>query len=520
MVYLRLETFILLVITLRFLLGVPIGGRREMVAGSISIETMPLEGRDNVDEVSLTKSEVAGTSKIYGSSSTAAITNLSPSSSDSVAKSSYTTGFSSQDASTSYEKTSSITSDTLSASGSPSTSESSSVSESPSASESSIPSDSSSNSTDLISKNDYHKTTEKIWNRFWVLDNNQWNDNDAICDDVQYSEPVVWNQAVVGKAITNTGDIGRIAKVANAIAQYKNDQLGAYSATTAGNEDIYTDDNAQLAWVFTEAFKKTGNISYLESAEEIVLFLMTQWNSEGKGGVIWQYNADYIASISTVEAALASIRLYEITLDSKLLNFTEECMDFMFQYFQDTDGLFFDGLNKNDYNDVNKGKLSYTVGCALSTLAYLDSYSDHEDWKSKALSLAEAAMDQSGAFYNGNKIWNNDLKYIHLLYVGFVDLLTLTDWESEYDDFKNELFRQCSLMIEFLQDPDDLYMYFNLATESTKKVFDRYENTYKEGITFKENNATYCQNDPSKPAKKSLIDNGSAAQVLYEISRL
>lgn len=374
--------------------------------------------------------------------------------------------------------------------------------------------------TNNIPKDSFENTLNEVWDRFWLFEKSQWNDDDSICGTSQFSEPVVWDQAVIGRAITDSKNTEKIEKVTEAIYRYKNTALGVYSATTAGNDDIYNDDNAQLVWVFVDGFKATGNEKHLDAAKEVMLFLMTQWNSQGKGGVIWKYNADYIASISTVEAALAALRLYSVTSDGALLTFAEDCMDFMFEYFQDTDKLFFDGLNKNNYNDVNKGKLSYTAGCALSSLAYLSKYSSKRDWKSKAIAIGKAAMNQKGALYNGNSIWNNQLKYIHLLYAGYVDLLTLTDWDLEFSKFKQELVRQCSLMIEFLQDPDDKSLYFGLSTEATEKMFQKYEVAFKEDNTFKQNKDIYCDGDVNKHTKKSLMNNGSVAQILYEVSRI
>lgn len=366
----------------------------------------------------------------------------------------------------------------------------------------------------------FQLTVDKVWARFWLQDKSAWNNDDSICGKGTYLEPVVWNQAVIGKAVTNSRDTERIKLVINNINNYKNNNLGVFSASTSGDEDIYNDDNAQLAWVFTEAYRATSNSEYLKMAEDVVSFLMKQWDSGGKGGVFWKYKADYISSISTVESALAAMRLYTITSDKQLLSFSEKCMDFMFEYFQASDKLFFDGFDIKNPEDMNKGKLSYTVGCALSTLAYLNNYSSKTHWKTKAIELGEAAMNQNGALYDGNKIWNNQLQYVHLLYAGYADLLTITEWEQEYTDFKLELIRQGNLMVDFRQDPADKSLYFNLVTSSTQKLFDNYEATFQENIEYRTDSSIYCDGDTDKPTRKSLMDNASAAQILYEIIRI
>lgn len=494
MLCISLKYFVPLIIFLTVVDGIPIGAKREMVTiYKTFVETVTIDAATQNPEVYIPLS----TNRRSSSSET-----LRDSSKKGTLMSSSTTVATSLAASeTSHYSTRSSTLKSRSKT-------------------SSSPSVPTSTYTNHIPNDAFENTLNEVWDRFWLSEKNQWNDDDSICDTNEFSEPVVWNQAVIGKAITNSKNTERIEKTAEAIYKYKNKALGVYSATTAGDDDIYNDDNAQLVWVFVDGYKATGNEKHLEAAKEVMQFLMTQWNSQGKGGVIWKYKADYIASISTVEAALAAIRLYTITSDIDLLKFTEDCMDFMFEYFQDTDKLFFDGLNKNNYDDINKGKLSYTAGCALSTLAYLSKYSSKSNWKSKAIEIGKAAMNRNGALYNGNSIWNNQLKYVHLLYAGYVDLLTLTDWDSEYSDFKQELLRQGSLMIEFLQDPDDKSLYFGLATGATKKMFQKYEVTFKEDNVFEENKDIYCNGNMNKPTKKSLMNNGSAAQILFEVSRI
>lgn len=493
MLCISLKYFVPLIIFLTIVDGIPIGAKREMVTiYKTYIETVTKDAATENPEVYIPLSTNRRSSSYETLKSSSKKSTLM-SSSTAVATSS------AESETSQYPRSSTLSSATKTSSSS------------------SIPT---STYTSHISKDAYENTLNEVWDRFWLSEKNQWNDDDSICDTSDFSEPVVWNQAVIGKAVTNSGNTERIEKATEAIYKYKNKELGVYSATTAGDDDIYNDDNAQLVWVFIDGYKATGNKKHLEAAKEVMLFLMTQWNSQGKGGVIWKYKADYIASISTVEAALAAIRLYSITSDTDLLKFTEDCMDFMFKYFQDADKLFFDGLDKNNYDDINKGKLSYTAGCALSTLAYLSKYSSKSDWKSKAIEIGKAAMNRKGALYNGNSIWNNQLKYVHLLYAGYVDLLTLTDWDPEYYDFKQELLRQGSLMIEFLQDPDDKSLYFGLATGATKKMFQKYEVVFKEDNAFEENKDIYCNGNVNKPTKKSLMNNGSAAQILYEVSRI
>lgn len=361
-------------------------------------------------------------------------------------------------------------------------------------------------------------TVNKLWNRFWLSSNSAWNDDDSDCGTGDFNAVVVWDQAVVGRAITNNADVNEIETTIANLNKYENANLNVFSASTAGNDDIYTDDNAQVAWVYLDAYKITGNGDYLTKATDIVNFLMNQTDS--KGGVIWKYQGTYIASISTSEAALAAVRLYEVSPNEALITFAQNCMNYMFQYFQDpSDKLFYDGLDMNDYSDLNKGKLSYTVGTSLSTLAYLHKYTGNQYWQTKAIELGKAATNQDGAFYSGDKLWNNQLQYVHLLYAGFADLFTIDSWDSSYSAFKTEVLRQGQYVYNYLQDPDDVHLYFDAVSSATHQMYNAYSKAYSGGSAYSSNPEIYCTGSTIK-TKKSLMDNASAAQIVHVLSQI
>ena len=97
---------------------------------------------------------------------------------------------------------------------------------------------------------------------------------------------------------------------------------------------------------------------------------------------------------------MAAVRLYDITRDNSLLEFATDCMDFMFKNLQDPRQVIFDGTDKNDLGQVDK-KLTYTIGCSISTLVYLHKFRGDQDMLDKALELALAATNPGGAFTMG-----------------------------------------------------------------------------------------------------------------------
>ena len=354
--------------------------------------------------------------------------------------------------------------------------------------------------------NSYYNTMFKVWQRFWG--DGKWNDNDSNCND-GYTLPVLWTMAVLGEAIVKTGDVSGVEVTLDRIMQYYDSATKAFLASPNDGVEVYSDDNAQLAWVFIDAFKMTGQQKYLDHAKDIVLYIQTQQGPNG--GIIWKKDKNYIASISTVEAALAAVRLYDITRDNSLLEFATDCMDFMFKNLQDPqDKLFFDGTDKNDLGQVDKGKLTYTIGCSISTLVYLHKFRGDQDMLDKALELALAATNPGGAFYDGNGNWNNNLEYVHLLFAGFADAFRLSDLFGQYRD---EVVKQGNYIYQYLQDPKDPSLYFTLIAASTRSTFDRYSKLFRG--SFDDDDSVYCNNDPSQHAKKKLLVNASAVQILY-----
>lgn len=367
-------------------------------------------------------------------------------------------------------------------------------------------------SSPLVTVNSYYDTMAKVWQRFWVSQDGKWNDKDSICND-GYALPVLWTMAVLGEAIIKTGDVSGLEVTLDRVMDYYDSNTKAFLASPNETAEVYSDDNAQLAWVFIDAYKMTGKKKYLGYAQDIISYIQTQQGPNG--GIIWRKDKNYIASISTAEAALAAVRLYDITHDQSLIDFATDCMEFMFKNLQDPkDKLFYDGTDKNDLSQIDKGKLTYTVGCSISTLVYLHKYRGDPDMLDKALELALAATNSGGAFYDGNGHWNNKLEYVHLLFAGFADAFELSD---QFGEYKDEVVKQGNYIYEYLQDPKDEGLYFTLISKSTRSTFDQYSKLFRGG--FDEDKSVYCNDDPSQPGKKSLLVNASAVQILYFIPK-
>ncbi|CAK9440399.1 uncharacterized protein LODBEIA_P44990 [Lodderomyces beijingensis] len=362
----------------------------------------------------------------------------------------------------------------------------------------------------------YTDTVSELWSRFH--NSNGWNEDDSICNNSKSDELSLWDLAVLGKAIADTQDVSGLETTIDEIMNHLDSDTGAFSAFPNLPDQIFADDNGQILWVFIDAYKLTGNQKYLSTAEGIMKYLQTQ-NYNNTGGIVWQVNQNYIASISTVEAALAAVRLYEVNGDSSLIPFAEQCMNFMFKYLQDpSDHLFYDGLDKTAFSSVNKGKLTYTVGCAMSTLSLLYKHTYQRSFLNQAVTLAQAATNRNGAFYTAQKTWNNSLSYVHLLFVGFYDAFQVS---SNFDEYKAEVSRQGNFVYQFLQDPEDKNLYFDMISASSTPVHRRYTNTFTNAApNYLPDSSLFCNGNTSQHTKKSLMVNASAAQILYVMSLL
>lgn len=368
----------------------------------------------------------------------------------------------------------------------------------------------------------FEASTDATWNLFWNSGQHSLSLNDASCPGSTFAYPLVWDVAVAGTAFTNSGNTERLNDVAQNLLQYRRGD-GWFSASTAKDDDIYVDDNAQILWVFVDAYKATNNGDYLSIAQRTMDLIRSQWNLN-IGGIQWNKDGDYIASISTSEAALAAVKLYEVAPDSNLLDFAQHCLNWLYTNLQDpNDHLFFDGISLPS-GDVNQGKLTYTVGSVLSTLAYLNKFTGESSFLDTAVTLGNAAAGGSGAFYGSNGYWNNQMKYSHLLFAGIADILKLPSSATAqqggaFVSFAQEAIRNAAYIYYFLQD-GNTGGYVDSPFSYSEAIFNKYFNVFKAG-TYAPDAENFCNNDiGAGQVKKVLIDNASVSQIFFEVSRM
>ncbi|CCE82349.1 Piso0_002072 [Millerozyma farinosa CBS 7064] len=290
-------------------------------------------------------------------------------------------------------------------------------------------------------KDVFQNVSDKLWDEFWS--NSSWKDS---CKSG--GSPVVWQVAVAGEAIDFGGDDDKISEAVDFLKTYRDSASGGYSAGQGSPESgIYTDDDAQVQWVLTLAGKVSDSDEYLDDAQDLMEFIMKQINPT-MGGITWSVNGSYIASISTLEAGLAAIKLYELEENYDYLNFSKYCIEWTYQNLYDSgNGLFYDGVSTD--GEVNKGELSYTAGVALSTLVRLEKHDSSKDWHSMAVDLAARTIgygNLNSEFYSEGYI-SNQIEYSHLLFLGFADFVKRSSPKTSFESslftaVKNELVRE------------------------------------------------------------------------------
>lgn len=368
----------------------------------------------------------------------------------------------------------------------------------------------------------YQTALNATWLTFWSPQQQMWNQNDPTCGQ-GFSAPSVWNAAVAAKAVTDSYDGLRAYSVAQLlITNYQNPQ-GWFLALTAKDNDCYTDDNAQVVWALVESYQVTRNAAHLAAAQQVVGLIRSQWFANG-GGVRWLVNGNYLASISTAEAALAAMRVYDVAPDPALVLFADQCVEWLFANLQDPkDGLFYDGKDATN-GQVNTGKLTYLVGTTMSALAYLYKYTGNSNYVAQAIELGAASVNRTGAFYLSSGIWNNPLEYLHLLFAGFADLVTLAPPVSDtqgrlYQYFVQEVTRQAQYVFQYLQIngsgsyTSDIYSFLQL-------VFQNFAANNSPTQGYEPDPGNFCNGNVNGANLRSLMDNASALQIFHEVSRV
>lgn len=379
------------------------------------------------------------------------------------------------------------------------------------------------------------------WKLFWdqktstFLNKNK--SDGAYTDEGRY---VVWPVAVYVQSVIDGAriypkEIGPLVGPAMAVFDhYYSPKFHAYCASYDfnGNEDIYFDDNAQVASCYLTAFEVTNDKHYLDKGIENVNFLMSGYD-KNSGGVKWHMSKGAGASgISTAEVGVACARVGRITGDKKYIDFAAGCCDFTFGKLLTGDGLVADGLEGEELK-MNETVWTYNQGVPLTLCSLLYFLTKDDKYKERAIKLATKVTDHNSPIFDRDT-QNMDARYYrdytyfyHLLAEGFADfLLYFYDCAPKelVQQIEHELTRTIVYIHAYLKDDKD-GLYFQ-SLELFKIDEQRYEWFKKltgENKSFSPNNCERAHIDgptEKRPLVKCLIGCGGAARSFFQSARV
>ncbi|CCH45435.1 Meiotically up-regulated protein [Wickerhamomyces ciferrii] len=357
----------------------------------------------------------------------------------------------------------------------------------------------------------------------------------------------VWSVAVVAQSIMDGAKIypqelgPLIDPTVKALYKYRSPQYYGYCAVEnfQGNEDIYYDDDAQVAFALIGAFEITGNKEYLDRARELVRYLMGGWNKDSKaknqGGVLWHRDKPYISAISNSECALAALRIARlIPNESKIyIDFGAKAIEWLIKYLLDDDYLVLDGIDKNS-DGANGMKWTYNTGVALSAASHLYEYTKDDKWKHHANELAAAATNKNKSLFDRDygemdrRYYRDPSYFVQLLFEGFADYLLLVGDkvpESTGNAIRTQLKRHLIYFRKYLYDSNDgLYFQMFQAFQISEDIYKLYTKQFGSSKKFSPNSEERAQEGngslESKPLVKTLIGSGSAARIWFQAARV
>ncbi|KAI5784018.1 glycosyl hydrolase family 76-domain-containing protein [Pyronema domesticum] len=214
----------------------------------------------------------------------------------------------------------------------------------------------------------------------------------------------------------------------NALEKFRSRSLKhAYCAWLwfEGNNDVYYDDNAQVAIAFLRAYSlpSTRRHSYLSSATSITSWLLTGWDS--RGGMRWHISKpDARNACTTNLSAIAALKLAAVGGEwigpRPLLEFAERCAEWVWTELREGSGLIKDGAGGGP-------TWTYNTGAAIYTQVLLWQANGREGHKERARQLAEVSCDRGKGLFDGSnpcvqeRYWWDSMFFMQLLVEGLVE---------------------------------------------------------------------------------------------------
>jgi uncharacterized protein YyaL (SSP411 family) len=396
-----------------------------------------------------------------------------------------------------------------------------------------------------------YNVVAQFWKRFWNPSKGSFTSPRPKCSGTYGDENKfnVWSVAVAVQAIVDGAriypqELGPLIDPAiKALYRYKSDKFHGYCAVEnfPGNNDIYYDDDAQVASALIAAYEVTQNKEYLDQGRELVRYLMGGWNNDKKakiqGGILWHRDKPYISAISNAEVAHAVLQLAKFIPKERdyYIEFATKVIDWQLKYLRDEgDGLILDGIDKNSDGGKNGMKWTYNTGVTLSCCVLLYEFTKQEKWLKLSNELAAAATNRNKSLfcrdYNefDRRYWRDPSYFIQLLFEGLSDyLLVIGDQapKSTSSAIRGEFKRHLEYFRKYHYDPrDGLYFQMFEAHRISPEIWEIYRKQFGDSKKFDPNPEERAQEGggelKDKPLVKTLIGSGAAARIWFHAARV
>ncbi len=163
--------------------------------------------------------------------------------------------------------------------------------------------------------------------------------------------------------------------------------------------DRYYDDNAWMTLALLDGYEVTHDVSYLEWAMNTFRFVQSGEDKK-QGGIYWRESLrETRNACSTAPAALAALRLYQLTHDASYLQMAQRLYDWMGAHLRDRDSLYFDNISTN--GQIDRTKWSYNSALMIELNTRFHVVTGRREYLDRARQIAHAAeqrwVDANGA---------------------------------------------------------------------------------------------------------------------------
>lgn len=172
-------------------------------------------------------------------------------------------------------------------------------------------------------------------------------------------------------------------------------------AARIGSGNLYYDDNNWIALDLLTLYRLSGKQALLGRAEGVFRFLVSGWDRNTgdacPGGVFWARPplSQIRTTVSTANAALVALRLYQATGRRSYLAWAQRMYAWVTRCLGARNGLYYDDLDS--FGNVSKHEWTYNQGAMIAAGVLLAKETGRRSYLDRAQSSAKAALARYAA---------------------------------------------------------------------------------------------------------------------------